>query len=269
MDKPLKLMAILAHPDDESLGFGGSLAKYAAQGVEISLIVATRGERGWRGPTEEDPGLATVGAIREKEVRAAADVLGVETVRFLDLVDGEMDRANHPAIAARIAAHIRDIRPQVVLTFDPRGAYGHPDHIAISQFALSAVILAADPSAASIDGEAFGVSKFYYRVWNRAENEAYGEVFGVLALDVDGEVRQSAPWEEWSITTRIDTREQWRTVWEAVRKHASQVGEIEKLSEVSDLKKLELFGCEGYYRAFSLVNGGREREDDLFAGLRD
>jgi LmbE family N-acetylglucosaminyl deacetylase len=203
------------------------------------------------------------------EVRAAAAVLGIETIRFLDLLDGEMDRADPIAVAARIAAHIREIRPQVVLTFDPRGAYGHPDHIAVSQFALSAVTLAAGPSTDSIAGEPFGVSKFYYRVWNREENEAYSRVFGDMAFNVDGEVRRSAPWEEWAITARIDTFEQWRMVWEAVRKHASQVGSIEKLAETPDAVKEKIFGCEGYYRAFSTVNGGREREEDLFEGLRE
>ncbi|HUF39332.1 MAG TPA: PIG-L deacetylase family protein [Anaerolineales bacterium] len=267
MPDRLKLLAVLAHPDDESLGFGGSLAKYAAEGVEVSLIVATRGERGWRGPADDDPGLEAVGGIREREVCAAAEVLGIGWVRFLDLIDGEMHLADHRAAAARIAAQIRELRPQVVLTFDPRGGYGHPDHIAISQLALSAVVLAADPTAA-ITGSPFSVSKFYYRVWNREENGAFERVFGVLALEIDGETRRIAPWEEWSITTRIDTGDQMPLVWTAIQKHASQVGSIQKLAEMPERIKAKLFGSEGYYRAFSLVNGGGEREDDLFAGLR-
>ena len=265
----LKLLAVLAHPDDESLGFGGSLAKYAAEGVEVSLVVGTRGERGWRGQVDEDPGPEAVGGIREKEVRAAAEVLGVERVHFLDLIDGEMDRADPSAVSAEIAGHIRRLQPQVILTFDPRGAYGHPDHIAVSQFALSAAVLAADPAAGVVEGDPFGVSKFYYRVWNRKENEMYEAVFGALTLDIDGQVRRIAPWEEWAITTRIDTRDFWRTVWQAVQEHASQVGSLEKLAETTDEVKAKIFGCEGYYRAFSTVSGGRGREIDLFAGLRD
>jgi LmbE family N-acetylglucosaminyl deacetylase len=268
VDSALRLMAVLAHPDDESLGFGGALARYAAEGVDVSLVVATRGERGWRGPAEADPGLEAVGRIREKEVCAAAAILGVRRVEFLDLIDGDMDRADHGAVAARIAALIREHRPQVVLTFDPRGAYGHPDHVAVSQFALAAVVLAVDPSAAQVPGEPFTVSKFYYRIWNREENGLFDAVFGEPAMEVDGVVRGNAPWEEWAVTTRIDPSEHWRTVWEAVRQHTSQVGEIEKLAEIADERKKAIFACEGYYRAFSTVNGGREWEDDLFAGLR-
>ena len=78
-----KLMAILAHPDDESLGNGGMLAKYAAEGIEIHLVVATRGERGWPGKESEYPGLETLGKLREAEVRAAANVLGLHSVYFL------------------------------------------------------------------------------------------------------------------------------------------------------------------------------------------
>src|SRR5579859_5382382 len=84
MADTLKLMAVLSHPDDESLGNGGMLAKYAAEGIEIHLVVATRGERGWPGKESDFPGLEALGKIREAEVRAAAEVLGLHRVHFLD-----------------------------------------------------------------------------------------------------------------------------------------------------------------------------------------
>src|SRR6478735_5446176 len=95
---PLKLMAVLAHPDDESLGFGGTLAKYAAEGIETFLVTATRGEAGrFHGHPQDDPrhpGPAALGELRERELRAAAAVLGVREVALLDHRDSELDRAD-------------------------------------------------------------------------------------------------------------------------------------------------------------------------------
>ena len=86
MADTLKLMAVLAHPDDESLGIGGILAKYAAEGIETFLVTATRGERGWFGDEREYPGLEALGQIREAELRAAAEVLGIRGVDFLGYI---------------------------------------------------------------------------------------------------------------------------------------------------------------------------------------
>ena len=94
MEGPYRLLAVIPHPDDESLGMGGTMAKYAAEGVEIYLLMATRGERGWTGPVEENPGLEALGQLREKELRAAAQVLGVREINFLDWIDGEVDRVD-------------------------------------------------------------------------------------------------------------------------------------------------------------------------------
>ena len=91
MNNSLKLMCILAHPDDESLGMGGILARYAAEGIETYLVTATRGERGWTGPASENPGLTTLGQIREAELKAAAQVLGIKEVVILDYIDGDLD----------------------------------------------------------------------------------------------------------------------------------------------------------------------------------
>src|SRR5262245_45932960 len=137
---PLRLLCIMAHPDDESLGVGGALVKYAAQGVETYLISATRGEHGWWGEEKDYPGLEGLGKIREAELFAAARVLGLREVSFLDYVDGDLDQANPKEAIGKIASHVRRLQPQVVLTFDPYGAYGHPDHIAISQLTAGALV---------------------------------------------------------------------------------------------------------------------------------
>ena len=149
---PLRLMAVLAHPDDESLGFGGTLARYASEGVETFLVTATRGERGrYRGHARRAgsiPGPAALGRIRERELRAAAAVLGIREVSLLDYHDSDLDRADPREAVERIAAALRRVRPHVVITFGPDGAYGHPDHIAISQFTTAAIVAAADPAFA-------------------------------------------------------------------------------------------------------------------------
>ena len=142
-----KLMAVLAHPDDESLGVGGTLAKYASEGVEVYLVTATRGERGrFRGHHLDDsrhPGPSALGAIREKELHAAAAVLGLREVSILDYHDSQLDCANPQEAVALIAGHIRRIQPDVVVTFGPDGAYGHPDHVKVHHVVRRAVDLAA------------------------------------------------------------------------------------------------------------------------------
>src|SRR5713101_5761560 len=114
----LKLMCILAHPDDESLGNGGLFATYAAdEGIETHLVTATRGERGWFGEESEHPGLEELGKIRESELYEAATVLDIQSVNFLNYIDGDLD-ATHPAeVIAKIDGHLRRVKPEVVVTF--------------------------------------------------------------------------------------------------------------------------------------------------------
>jgi len=126
-----RLMAVLAHPDDESLGVGGTLAKYASKGIDVFLLTATRGDsgrfRGYRLDDHQHPGPSALANIREGKLRAAASALGVREVSILDYHDQQLDRANASESVAIIAQHIRRIQPNVVVTFGPDGAYGHPD----------------------------------------------------------------------------------------------------------------------------------------------
>ena len=161
MNDKLRLMCVLAHPDDESLGTGGILARYAAEGIETYLVTATRGERGWPGRPEDYPGLQELGRIREAELRWAAENLGVREVSFLDYVDGDLDQADPSQVIGQIAAQLRRVRPHVVVTFGPDGIYGHPDHIAISQFTTAATVAAADAGYGAGDLPPHRVSKLY------------------------------------------------------------------------------------------------------------
>jgi LmbE family N-acetylglucosaminyl deacetylase len=145
MTSKLKLMAVLAHPDDESLGLGGVLAKYSSQNIDIFLVTATRGQRGRYGDLPQKPSLEEIGRMREKELRAAAIKLGVRDVELLDYVDGDLDQADPKIVIAEIVRSIRKHKPDIIVTFGPEGVYGHPDHIAISQFATAAAVASADP----------------------------------------------------------------------------------------------------------------------------
>ena len=268
MTETLRLMCVLAHPDDESLGNGGVLAKYAAEGIETYLVTATRGERGWFGRQEEYPGPEALGKRREAELYAAAAVLGLRQVDFLDYLDGELDQAPAEEVIAKIAGHLRRVKPQVVLTFGPDGAYGHPDHIAISQLTTAAIVRAADP--AFVDAEQLAphcVSKLYYMAATRELLEVYQSVFGDLVMHVDGIERRGSGWPEWAITTSINTHAYLSTVKRAVRCHASQLPAYSLFEDVSEERQQVLWGMQTYYRVFSLKNGGRDIEEDLFDGL--
>ena len=164
---------------------------------------------------------------------------------------------------------LREIRPQVVVTFGPEGLYGHPDHIAISQWTTSALVGAGDacyPGAEEL--EPHRIAKLYYRTGTAEWFEHYMPLFGDLIMHIDGRERRATPWQPWIITTRLDTRAYWQQVWDAVHCHQTQLRYRHKLQDVTEWLQLQLWGQQEYYRVLSLVNGGREEEHDLFEGLR-
>ena len=266
----LRLMCVLAHPDDESLGTGGTLAKCAAEGVATYLVTATRGERGRFGDSKESPGPEIVGKAREAELLAAAKELGLREVSFLDYPDGGLDKVDTAEAIEKIAGHFRRVKPQVVITFGPDGAYGHPDHIAISQLTTAAIVCAADPwfDPRPGIGEPHRVSKLYYIAWSPKKWRAYETALRKLVFKVDGEERQAVPWPDWAITTVIDTSRVWSAVWRAVSCHKTQMTIYRKLEELSEEHQRSLWGTQEFYRVFSGVNGGRAQESDVFEGLR-
>jgi LmbE family N-acetylglucosaminyl deacetylase len=149
------LLSVLAHPDDESFGMGGTLAHYADQGVDVYLICATRGEVGEVAP-EYLKNYPSIAELREAELRCASAHLGLTGVYFLDYRDSGMlgsPENDHPQaliatpvdqVAMQVASLIREIKPDVVLTFDPIGGYRHPDHIHIHEATVKAFELAGD-----------------------------------------------------------------------------------------------------------------------------
>ena len=151
------LLSVLAHPDDESFGMGGTLAKYAEEGADVHLICATRGEAG-EVESEYMDGFDSIADLRVAELNCAAKHLGLSSLTILNYRDSGMTGSSsnqHPEalinapidrVAKEIADKIREIKPQVILTFDPLGGYKHPDHIFVHQITRQAFHMAGDPS---------------------------------------------------------------------------------------------------------------------------
>ena len=172
------ILVITAHPDDETFGMGGTIAKYVAEGCHVFVVCATRGEAG-----EADPALLSqyesMAALRETELHSAVKVLGVEKVYFLDYRDSGMPGSidnDHPdafiqaplsETAKKIALYIRRLQPQLVLTFDPMGGYGHPDHIHTYQSVVKALEISADESIALEGLEPFYPKGVYLHTFPR------------------------------------------------------------------------------------------------------
>jgi LmbE family N-acetylglucosaminyl deacetylase len=266
----LKLLAVFAHPDDESMGMGGTLAKYAAEGVETHLVCASRGERGWFGPEEQNPGPEKLGQLRTKELEACVKELGMSSLSFLNYIDGDVDQADHTEAIGRIVTHIREIKPQVIVTFPPDGNYGHPDHIAIGQFTSAAIVCAADSSYKDPENlSSHRVSKLYYMVDGENFVNLITPFMDDMTFPVDDQVRGEFPWKEWMITTHIDTAAHCGTAWRAIQCHQSQLPSLGALAEMPEESASAVLAMQGtFYRVFSLVNGGRSNESDFFEGLR-
>ena len=145
-----RILYSFAHPDDESFTGAGVACMCAEAGADLTLVTATRGQAGKRG----DPPVcapAELPATRERELRAAAEILGIHRVHLLDYEDKKLAEAEPDRIRAELVGLIRRHRPHVVVTFDPNGLTGHTDHLAISRFTSDAVQAAADPRWATDD----------------------------------------------------------------------------------------------------------------------
>jgi len=172
------ILSVLAHPDDESFGMGGTLALYAQKGCDVYLICATRGEVG-DVDAEHMKGYSSIAELRESELRCAAGHLGLKDVFFLDYRDSGMPgspdnfhpdaQVAHPLdeVAAKVVKYIREFHPDVVLTFDPIGGYRHPDHIHIQKATVLAFEKAADASFHPEAGLPFQPGKLYFHTFPR------------------------------------------------------------------------------------------------------
>ncbi|MBN1145650.1 MAG: PIG-L family deacetylase [Anaerolineales bacterium] len=280
--KPV-LLAVLAHPDDETFGMGGTLALYARRGVDVHLVCATRGEAGEM-PPELLAGFESIADRREHELRCAAGILGLAGVHFLDYRDSGMPGSpdnHHPSalaaapveeVAGRVAHYIRLLQPQVLLTFDPIGGYKHPDHIAIHRATVEAFRLASDPDFP--DGlPPHQPGKLYYHVIPKGLLRLAVRLLPLFGQDSrrfgrNGDIDLKALVEEgdFPVHARIDFRAAASERAAAVACHASQLGGgAPQRGPVGWL--MRWFGRkEQFMRAYPPPEPGL-RERDLFEGV--
>lgn len=280
---PLTLLAVLAHPDDESFGMGGTLALYAQRGVQTYLVCATRGEEG---EVDEDclEGFASIAERRESELRCAAGILGLAGVYFLGYRDSGMpgSEANtHPEalaaqpveqVARRIVRHIRQLKPQVVVTFDPIGGYKHPDHIAIHRATVLAFKLAGETSFQ--DGlPPFQPQKLYYHTFPKTFLRLMVRLAPLMGMDPrrmgrnkDINFAELVAEADFPIHARVNYRKVRKAKDAAAACHDSQLpGAFARRGLVTSLMRL-IGNSDAYMRAEPPPVKG-QHEKDLFEGV--
>jgi mycothiol conjugate amidase Mca len=283
----LTLMAVFGHPDDEVFGSGGVLARAAYEGMRTVLVTATRGEEGEIvDPTlDQKKSRHNLAAIREEEERRAATILGIHEVRFLGYRDSGMpgtpanenpynfQNADREDALGKVVRLVRELRPDVLLTFDAHGGYGHPDHIRAYEVTLAAFEAAADPARFPELGPApWQVRKLYSLAFSRASFRRFAELIREYGLpDPFGEghgidLEHFLPAEA-SITTRVDVRRYVQQKQAALRAYRTQVAADHPMLALPDEAAREIMGMETFTRLRSLVDVPLP-EDDLFAGLR-
>jgi LmbE family N-acetylglucosaminyl deacetylase len=263
-----KLLAIFAHPDDESIMMGGALAMYANRGVEVYLLCATRGE--WGNISNDN--LATqenLGEVRECELRAACEVLGITLQGFLDCPDSNINNTDWTIIEEKIVRAIRTIQPQVIVSFGLDGLYGHPDHIAVSMLTKASYKSAGEeirfPQHAAEGIKPFQADKFYYALYpdflmrelfasENIASDAWGfdaDCFGV-------------PFAE--ITTVLDVSETFEVKMKALKSHQTQLDETNIFAIASE-ENARKFLSKEYFRLVCPEVKSDKSETDLFEKL--
>lgn len=271
MDRQLTLMAVHAHPDDEVLSTGGVLASAAAEGIRTVLVTCTNGEQG-DGPDGVKPGEpghdeAAVRELRLQELAESVALLGISDVELLGYSDsgmvgweanGRSDAfANIPVDTAadRLVELMERYRPDVVVTYDENGNYGHPDHIQAHRITVAAIEKCGIPA------------KFYHTAISRS---AMAELFAYLR-ETGSDLGDFVPPDDFGtpdelITTVVEVSAQVDRKRKALEAHASQGDGIFML-RMPEEGQQRMFGREAFVRQFSTVPVP-DAEDDLFAGLR-
>lgn len=285
-----RLLLVHAHPDDETIGSGATMAKYAAEGAEVTLVTCTLGEEG----EILVPGLAHLAADQEDrlgehrltELTDAMAALGVEDFRILGgahcfrdsgMIGTEANarqdnfwNADLLVAASYLVEVIREVRPQVLVTYDDFGGYGHPDHIQAHRVAMYAVQLAAVPSFKPELGAAWDVAKIYWTAFPRSiivagieALKASGDQSSFATMDPD-DLAFACPDE--FITTEIHAAAHLERKLAAMRAHATQIDVQGGFFALSNNLGSEAMGTE-YFRCVKGVSTTDGRETDLFAGV--
>ncbi|MEI6404876.1 MAG: mycothiol conjugate amidase Mca [Actinomycetes bacterium] len=282
--EPLRLLAVHAHPDDESSKGAASTAKYVREGVEVLVVSCTGGERGDILNNRVELAGRTIGEVRREEMANAAKILGIQH-RWLGFEDsGWPDGDPKPPlpqgcfadlelefVAAPLVEIVREFRPHVMTTYDENGGYPHPDHIRTHEVAMFAWDKAADADYET-GQEPWTVSKIYYHhTFTRERVVAMHEALLGLGLE--------SPYEDWlkdwdetenalqRVTTRIPCGEYFNIRDEALQAHATQIDPDGSWFAVPHAMQIEIWPTEDFELAQSRI-GEIGLEDDLFNGLR-
>jgi LmbE family N-acetylglucosaminyl deacetylase len=277
-----RLLAVMAHPDDESFGLGGTLAHYASMGVAVDLICTTGGEEG-SADAHYLEGYSSLAERRAEELACAAHALGLSSLTMLGYRDSGMagTPANqHPqalaaqpleAVTARLVTLIRTLQPHVVITFDPIGGYRHPDHIATHQATVAAFHAAADQAYPCPEQAPWQAQKLYFQTFSRQLLRAIVWLMPLVGRDPrrfgrNRDVDLAALAEvDFPIHARIDTIAVTEQRLAAARCHASQGGEAFANGLPARIGRL-FGGVESFMRAYPEPEPGL-RERDLFVGV--
>ena len=284
--EPLRLMAVHAHPDDESSKGAATMAKYVAEGVQVLVVTATGGERGdILNPAMDTPeNQATIPALRQAEMAKAREILGVQQV-WLGYVDSGLPEGDPlPPLpegcfalgdveeeSSALARIIRSFRPHVLLTYDEFGGYPHPDHIRTHEISMRGIEIAADPSAPASLGEPWLVLKVYYHQnFHRARAVALDAVMHDQGLESPYRERL-ASWPEdparaARLTTFIPAADYFEVRDDALRAHATQVDPNGFWFAVPLALQRKAWPTEDFQLVESHVPSTLP-EDDLFAGI--
>jgi len=223
MNEIQSLLAVIAHPDDESYRVGGTLSLLAKKGTQVWVLCATRGEMGI---LNLDPG--EVGQIRQTELECACRALGINPPLFLDYQDGTLAEVDEEKAVGHVVQIIRQKRPQVLLTWPHSGLSGHPDHVAVSEWTEKAFRLAANPLAyPEYEGAPHEVDDLYHIVMPHS----LAEVMKMPRL-------HTVPDE--AVTLTVDVSEVWDSKMAAIQCHASQLGSSPITSDTLERQRLFL-----------------------------
>ena len=277
-----RILAVLAHPDDETFGLGGTLALYAQKGYETYYVCATRGEVG-AADEEFMMGYKDTAEMRTDELMRAAKILGLKEVFFLGYRDSGMpgsDDNKHPnaqvahpidEVAGRVVKYIRDLKPDIVLTFDPIGGYKHPDHIHIQRATTLAFEKADDASFHPEAGSPFKPRALYYQVFPRGFLKWAVRLMPLFGKDPtkfgrNGDIDLTDLIVDYPTHVRMDLRSVTEIKRHASAQHASQGGGQMRRGMMGFIMRM-VGEKEDYMRAYPPVDGNFGRKRDLFDGI--
>jgi LmbE family N-acetylglucosaminyl deacetylase len=270
----LKLMAVFAHPDDEAFGMGGTLSKYAAAGYDVFLVTATRGEAGEIAePARGVASKANLPDVREQELRCACQTYGIHPPHFLDYLDGQLTIVHQGQAVGKLVRILREIRPQVVVSYGPDGIYGHYDHIAVHRWTTIALKLAADrscfPDIVSDTCQTHAVSKLYYNVLPQEQADEWTKKDPLAGVMMDGVPFPFVGWKREDITTVIDVSAYARLKLTGLLCHQTQISRAGPFGQdPEDVLRAPYFQKEHFVLAHSTVGWPSDVENDLFGGVK-